>query len=309
MMFPRAARVALLTAMALCPADRENEFLLWPTGAPGSERISAPEVSEPSANPANRRLPGSFTVTHYPSVYAFLPPVRIATGAALLVAPGNSHSRLLVEKEGWKVAEWLNAHGIAAFVLKYRIPDVPGGKYTLPGEVYADAARSVRLVRSRAKAWGIDPKRIGFIGFSGSGEVAEMIATRFDAGKPRDTDPVERVSSRPDFVVLACPNFRPGSLLGRTSRQQQPATPSPLSPNTPPVFMVCANNDPHVLPTVDFFRELQASHIPAEMHIYPDSAREFSLPPDNTSEASVQKWPDRLMDWLADRGFSKRQSP
>src|SRR5260370_11113755 len=177
-------------------AERGEEIKLWSNGAPGSEGITAAEVSKPSTNPKYSGLAGNYTVTHYPAIYVFLPPKEKATGTAMIVAPGGGHTQLVIEKEGWEIADWLNSNGIAAFVLKYRLARSPGSKYTLPGEVYADAARSVRLVRSRAKEFGADPARIGFIGFSAGGEVAGMIETKFDAGKPDAEDPVERISSR-----------------------------------------------------------------------------------------------------------------
>src|SRR5216117_2276839 len=119
------------------------------------------DVSRPSTNARYSKWPGAFTVTHYPSIYVFLPPKEKATGAAMVVAPGGGHTQLVIEKEGWEVADWLNGNGIAAFVLKYRLAKAPGSKYTLPNEGYADAARAVRLTRSRAKDWNLDPARIG----------------------------------------------------------------------------------------------------------------------------------------------------
>ena len=195
---------SLLASSLIVAADRGEEIKLWPNGAPGSEGITAPEVSKPSTNPKYAGWPSNFTVTHYPSIYVFLPPKEKATGAAMIVAPGGGHTQLVIEKEGWEFADWLNSNGIAAFVLKYRLAKAPGSKYTLPDQVYADAARSVRLVRSHAKEWGIDPTRIGFSGFSAGGEVAGMIETKFDAGKPDAEDPIERVSSRPGFQ---CPGL------------------------------------------------------------------------------------------------------
>src|SRR6266850_8041952 len=122
-------------------AERGEEIKLWLNGAPGSEGITAAEVSKPSVNPKYSALAGNYTVTHYPSVYVFLPPKDKATGAAMIVAPGGGHTQLVIEKEGWEFADWLNANGIAAVVLKYRLAKAPGSKYTLPNEVYADAAR------------------------------------------------------------------------------------------------------------------------------------------------------------------------
>src|SRR5204863_8522813 len=140
----------VFAAVALA-AQRGEEIKLWSNGAPGSEGVTAQEVSEASKNPKNEGLPARFTVTHYPSIYVFLPPKEKATGTAMIVAPGGGHSQLVIEKEGWEVADWLNSIGIAAFVLKYRLARPPGGgKYTLAEHVYADRARAVRLVRRRA---------------------------------------------------------------------------------------------------------------------------------------------------------------
>ena len=286
-------------ALALC-ATRGEEIKLWAGGAPGSENVRIPEVSEASKTPKYQGLPARFTVTHSPSLYVFLPPKEKATGTAMIVAPGGGHSQLVIEKEGWEIADWLNSLGIAAFVLKYRLAKAPGGSpYTLPGHVYADAARSVRLVRSRSGEWGVNPSKIGFIGFSAGGEVAGMIGTRFDGGKPDAADPIERVSSRPDFNVLVYPWYRPGANLP----DQPPIFPVPG--DAPPTFLVCADDDPsHVVPTVKFYLELQAQRVSAEMHIYDSGGHGFGLRPTKTT-APVMTWPDRLKDWMAERGIWK----
>jgi acetyl esterase/lipase len=295
----RSLAVAALWCAIGAAADRAREIKLWTTGAPGSEGITADEVSKPSTNPKYAALPAAFTVTHYPSIYVFLPPKEKATGAAMVVAPGGGHTQLVIEKEGWEVADWLNSNGIAAFVLKYRLARAPGSKYTLPDQVYTDAARSVRLVRSRAKEWNVDPARIGFIGFSASGEVAGMIETKFDAGKPDAEDPIERVSSRPDFNILVYPFYRPGA-----NRPDAPPL-FPVPKDAPPAFLVCADDDPsHVVPTAKFYLELQANRIPAEMHIYAYGGHGFGLRPTQKA-APVMAWPDRLKEWMAERNISK----
>jgi endo-1,4-beta-xylanase len=295
---PLVSSLFLLATMACC-AERGEEVKLWPKGAPGSEGVTAAEVSKPSVSPKYSAWPGNYTVTHYPAIYVFLPPKEKATGAAMVVAPGGGHRQLVMEKEGWEVADWLNANGIAAFVLKYRLAKAEGSKYTLPEEVYADAARAMRLTRSRAKEWGVDPARIGFIGFSAGGEVAGMIGTKFDAGKPDAEDPIERVSSRPDFNVLVYPWYRPGAM-----RPDAPAL-FPIPKDAPQVFMVCADDDrSHVEPTVKFYLELEAQHIPAEMHIYSYGGHGYGLRP-TAKAAPVMGWPERLKEWLSERGISK----
>jgi len=293
------ASVCIAFAISLSAADRGQEIKLWPNGAPGSEGITAQEVSRPSTNPKYSGMPANFTVTHYPSLYVFLPPKEKATGAALVVAPGGGHTQVVIEKEGWEVADWLNERGIAAFVLKYRLAKAPGSKYTLPEHVYADAARAIRLVRSRAGEWGVNPAKLGFIGFSAGGEIAGMIETRFDAGKPDSEDPIERFGSRPDFTALIYPWYRPGA-----NRPDDPPI-FPVPKDAPPVFMVCADDDrSHVEPTVKFYLELEANRIPAEMHIYAYGGHGFGLRP-TQKPAPVMFWPERLAEWLAERGISK----
>jgi len=319
----RLSVLAMLAACALIAAERGEEIRLWPNGAPGSEGVTAQEVSKPSVNPKYGKLPGNFTVTHYPSIYVFLPPKDKATGAAMVVGPGGGHTQLVMEKEGWEVADWLNDHGIAAFVLKYRLARAPGSKYTLGKEVYADVARAMRLVRSRAQEWSIDSNRLGFIGFSAGGEVAGMIETKYDNGDSNSSDPIERVSSKPDFTVLIYPFYRPGSVPfrpGRGGAGAANAAPTvspalmpivdnqefPVRDDAPPVFMVCANDDvSHVVPTVKFYLELVAHKIPAEMHIYDYGGHGFGLRPTKKPGSPVESWPARMAEWLAARGISK----
>jgi endo-1,4-beta-xylanase len=291
--------VALLLQGLGVAAERGEEIRLWSTGAPGSEGVTALEVSNPSTDSKYPGRPRNFTVTHYPSIYVFLPPKEKTTGTAMIVAPGGGHTQLVIEKEGWEIADWLNSLGIAAFVLKYRLARAPESKYTIPEHVYADAARSIRLVRSRAKEWGVDPARIGFIGFSAGGEVTGMVETRFDPGKPDAEDPVERVSSRPDFTVLVYPAYRPGA-----NRPDQPAL-FPVPKDAPPAFLVCADDDrSHVEATAKFYLELEAAHIPTEMHIYAYGGHGFALRP-TQKPAPVTGWPERMKEWMTERNLWK----
>jgi endo-1,4-beta-xylanase len=181
----------------------------------------------------------------------------------------------------------------------------------------------VRLVRSRAAEWGVDPKRIGFIGFSAGGEVAGMIGLKYDAGDASAPDAIERVSSRPDFNVLIYPFYRPGSAPFRPGQppsggaSQTARTPLALMPivsnerfpipeDAPPVFMICTTDDPsHVVPTVQFYLELQARKIPTEMHIYEYGEHGFGLRPTKKPGSPVETWPDRMSDWLASHGWLK----
>ena len=312
-----AALIFFSVAVSGFSAERGEEIRLWPNGAPGSEGVTAEEVSKPSVSPKYSKLPGNFTVTHYPSIYVFLPPKEKATGAAMVVAPGGGHRQLVMEKEGWEVADWLNERGIAAIVLKYRLSRIQGSKYTLAKEPYLDSARAIRLIRSRAAEWGIDPTRIGFIGFSAGGEVAGMIGLKYDAGNASDADPIERVSSRPDFNILIYPFYRPGSAPFRPGTPPEQRGPLALMPivnneqfpvmeGAPPVFMICTTDDPsHVVPTVQFYLELQAKKVPTEMHIYEYGEHGFGLRQTKKPGSPVENWPARMMEWLASRGLIK----
>ena len=262
--------------------ERGDEIKLWPKGAPGSENETAPEVFDKTDNP---KLPRHFTVVHYPSIYLFLPPKENANGAAVVIAPGGGHSQLVIDKEGWDIADWLNKNGIAGIVLKYRLARAKDSHYTVDRDALADAARAMRTVRYHAKEWGIDPARIGFAGFSAGGEVAALMETRFDKGNDSSADPIDRVSSRPDFAIVVYPGFRPGTIT--------------VPKDAPPTFLVCADNDrSHVVTTVNLYLDLEKQGVSSEMHIYAAGGHGFGM---KASNLPVATWPDRLKQWLADR--------
>lgn len=271
----------LLSSLAF-GIERGEEIRLWTNGAPGSEGEIASEVFEVTGNP---KLPTRFTVVHYPSIYVFLPAKEKANGMAVVVAPGGGHSQLVIGKEGYDIADWLNKNGIAAFVLKYRLARAKDSHYTVPGNALPDAARAMRMVRSRAKEWHVDPSRIGFMGFSAGGEVAALIETRFDAGDDSSHDPIDRVSSRPDFAVVVYPGFRPGTIT--------------VPKDAPPTFLVCADDDrSHVVTTTNLYLDLEKQGVSSEMHIYASGGHGFAMRETHLPSAT---WPDRLKEWLVDR--------
>jgi acetyl esterase/lipase len=286
-MRPKTICLSVFLCWTAVAAERGDEIRLWPNGAPGSQGETAPEVFEKSDNP---KLPTRFTVVHYPSIYVFLPPKEKANGAAVVIAPGGGHSQLVIGKEGWDIADWLNKQGIAGFVLKYRLARAKDSHYTVPDHALADAARAMRTVRYRAKEWGVDPARIGVMGYSAGGEVAALMETRFDAGNDSAADPIDRVSSRPDFAVVVYPGFRPGTVT--------------VPKNAPQSFLVCADNDPsHVVTTVNLYLDLQKQGVSSEMHIYAAGGHGFGM---RASNLPVATWPDRLREWLLDRKLIPR---
>jgi acetyl esterase/lipase len=277
---------ALLSWFALA-VERGDEVRLWPNGAPGSQGETAPEVFEKTDNP---KLPKHFTVVHYPSIYVFLPPKEKANGTAVVIAPGGGHSQLVIDKEGYDIADWLNKQDIAGFVLKYRLARAKDSHYTVPDHALADAARAMRTVRYHAKEWGIDPARIGVMGYSAGGEVAALMETRFDAGNDSAADPIDRVASRPDFAVVVYPGYRPGTVT--------------VPKDAPPTFLLCADNDrSHVVTTVNLYLDLQKQGVSSEMHIYAAGGHGFGM---RATNLPVATWPDRLKEWMLDRKLIPR---
>jgi acetyl esterase/lipase len=219
-----------------------------------------------------------------PHLDVFLAPKERATGCAMIVCPGGGFRERAMDWEGMQVAQWLNTQGIHAFVLSYRIS--PSG---YDREVaWLDGARAVRFVRAHAADYAVSPQRIGVIGFSAGGVIASKLAETFDAGAPAAVDPVERVSSRPDFVV---------PVYGRVLRQAGEAA-QPVPANTPPTFTVLTLRDETIDPQ-SAVRELQAlrqAGVEAELHIFGgDGAHGRGL---YTGDPATGEWPSLLVNWL-----------
>jgi endo-1,4-beta-xylanase len=281
----------LLCISGICGAATQGESVpLWANGAPGSEALrDKKEVIAPPAGPHDSVKVSSI---HNPSLLVYLPPKEKATGAAMIVAPGGGHRFLSIDTEGTNVAEWLNSIGVAAFVLKYRLAREEGSPYKVEVDPYADAQRAIRTIRSRAKEWGVDPARVGIMGFSAGGEVAMLASTKFDAGKPDAADPIERQSSRPDFQILIYPGIQ--------------AEKVEVGKDTPPTFLLCADNDKGpstAIPAV--YLALKKAGVPAELHVYASGGHGFGYQPtDNRPNVIYATWVARLQDWMADVGMS-----
>lgn len=274
--------------------DHPASVPLWSQGAPGFE--SKKDVKE---SVDWRQEPDIvFPVTsgiHNPSITPYLPAKGKATGAAVIIAPGGGHMFLTMDREGYDLGQWLADHGVAAFVLKYRLardnsnPKGAAQPYTIDQHALADAQRAIRLIRSRASEWGVNPARVGILGFSAGGEVALLAGTHFDAGKADAADAVERQSSRPDFFVPVYPGG-----LQRTDLN--------LSKDTPPAFLLCAYDDRMPEQLSQFFVALKKAGVNAEIHIYNSGGHGFGV---RDRPIAVSKWPQRLVEWMGDLGLLK----
>ena len=165
---------SILTVLFICSAfcfasAQQTPVKLWPKGAPGGEGNTAPEIVR--LNPDGEHIISNI---QEPTLLPYLPAADVATGAAVIVAPGGGHRELWMDHEGYAIGEWLSSHGVAAFVLKYRLAREDNSKYTVEGTELGDMQRAIRTVRSRSKEWGIDPARIGVMGFSAGGELAAL---------------------------------------------------------------------------------------------------------------------------------------
>jgi len=263
------------------------EIRLWPNGAPGSEGITSPETWNPSPDGFHR-----LTNINFPSILVFLPPKDAANGTAVLIFPGGGDRYLVMDLEGSMVAARLNAMGITAFVLKYRLARAPGSTYTVENHSLRDAQRALRVIRSRAPEWGVKPDRLGIMGFSAGGEIAALAETRFDDVKPVPGDPIDGQDSRPDFSVLAYPGVRTGNLT--------------VPKDAPPTFLVVANDDSaHAAAAAAFYSKLNAQGVQAEIHIYLTGGHGFGMTGRTPAFAAlpVSHWPDQLQSWLAAAGF------
>jgi len=264
-------------------------ILLWQNGAPGA--LGQGEDDQP-------------TITVYRSWGHNL------SGTAVIVVPGGSYGFLASNHEGRQVANWFNALGITAFVLKYRL----GPRYHHPIE-WGDAQRAIRLVRSRAREFEISPDRIGMMGFSAGGHLASTAATHFDSGNPAAADPIDRAGSRPDFVILGypvitleTPYVHAGSARNLLGDNPDPKLVEELSnerqvtPQTPPTFLF-ATSDDDVVPvenSVSFYVALHKAGVPAELHVFEKGPHGVGLALGNPA---LGEWPTLLANWLRQRGL------
>jgi endo-1,4-beta-xylanase len=281
---------ALLPAAPLDPSAPLT-LPLWANGAPGSEgQTSAEVIKDLSANGVVTRQVSNI---HNPSLIVYLPAKDKSNGATVIIAPGGGHQFLSIDLEGHEVARWLNSIGVAGIILKYRLARSPNSTYKVEEHALADGLRSIRVVRAHAQEWGIDPARVGMLGFSAGGEVASLVETRFDKGNSASDDPIERESSRPDFAILAYPGTRADTVK--------------IRPDTPPTFLVQAYDDRIGSErSAEYFLLLKKAGVPAELHIYRRGGHGFGM---RDKKIPTSSWPARLADWMADSGYLKPANP
>lgn len=281
--------LASLAAAQRPGAKPPESVLLWPNGAPGA--AGQEDGDKPSVTP-------------------YLVPAGQGSGAAVVVCPGGGYGHLAMDHEGDQIARWLNSIGVHAFVLKYRLAP----RYHHPAMI-TDVHRAIRFVRYNATKYRTLPDRIGVWGFSAGGHLASTAGTHIDAGNPGAADPIDRLSTRPDFMILSYPviSFTTPYVHKGSMRNLLGDNPDPklveqfsnelqVTRQTPPTFLFHTNGDTGVPAenSVLFYMALRKAGVPAEMHIYEKGPHGVGLAP---LDLSLSTWPARLADWLRGRGM------
>lgn len=277
--------------------------MLWPSGnIPNYKKTDEVEKKD-SGNIVSIRL------VQQPGIEVYLPSKQNATGQALVVCPGGGYGGLAYDWEGTDIAKWLNANGIAAIVLKYRLPN---SKSNIDPKLspLLDAQRAIRTARANADRWNIKKDKIGIMGFSAGGHLASTAGTHFDKGNPDAADSIDRISCRPDFMILMYPvitmsqsYMHRGSKNNLIGANADSATAKYYSSDlqvtgeTPPTLLIHATDDGAVPVenSLSFYQALKNNKVAAEMHIYPYGGHGFSLA---IGKGYLQTWTDRCIDWL-----------
>lgn len=274
----------LCSSSAFC--QRPNQLPLWADGAPGSvDRMKEAEKEDAG--------PGKCNVTniHHPSITPYLVTAK-PPRTAVLICPGGGHRMLCLGHEGYDLGQWFADHGIAAFVLKNRLAKDPGSTYTVDEHAMADTRRALRMIRSKATEWNVDPTKLGVLGFSAGGELAALAAMDSDEGDSKSTDAIDRMGCRPDFQVL----IYPGSSNRFTVKK-----------GMPPVFIALGAKDRDDISKgmVQFYLKYKEADVPAELHVYSNAGHGFGYRPGSTGAAG--DWPLRLREWMVDSGLMTKE--
>ena len=272
------------------PAPSHLTLNVWPAAAPGVPAKPPPEADHTtSKHPhiAGRPLVHLGNVS-VPTLTLYKP-TGPNTGAAVVVFPGGGYNILAIDLEGTEVCDWLNRAGVTCILLKYRVPNT--GPYPKSPAALQDAQRALGLVRQHAAEWGIDPKRIGVLGFSAGAHLAAALSTHYDKRLYDSLDAADQLSCRPDFAVIVYPGY-----LALADKNFAPNPEINPTADTPPSFIVQAEDDPvHVENALVYYQQLKNATVPAELHIYAQGGHGYGL---RRTKLPVTTWPTAVETWL-----------
>ncbi|MCI0638243.1 MAG: alpha/beta hydrolase [Gemmataceae bacterium] len=272
---------------------------LWPAGAPGEKGDIGDErdMTKPKDNLVAGKPVIRLGNVSKPTISIYRPPADKDAGAAVLVCPGGGYNILAWDLEGTEVCDWLNSIGVTGILLKYRVPRRAGlEKHAAPLQ---DAQRAVGVVRERAKEFGVDPARIGVLGFSAGGHLAAALCTNNAKRTYPVSDYADKTSCRPDFALLIYPGY-----LTVKEQDDKIALELALTKETPPTFLVMTQDDGvRVENALLYTLALKRAGVPAELHVYPSGGHGYGL---RRTDNPVTAWPDRAADWMRSRGWLKK---
>jgi acetyl esterase/lipase len=279
------------------PAAQSPKVIeLWPGAAPGDKEGIGEEHD--TTKPTDSQVAGKPVVrlgnVSKPTLTLYRPAPGRDSGAVVMVCPGGGYSILAMDLEGTEVCEWLNSLGITGALLKYRVPKRPGLEKHVPA--LQDAQRAQGLLRHQSRAYGIDPKRIGVLGFSAGAHLAAVLSNSYDHRAYPAIDEADAADCRPDFTVLVYPAY-----LTVKEENDKIAPELNITSNTPPTFIAMAEDDPVRVETGLFYAAaLRKSKVPFELHVYPTGGHGYGLRP---TQELVTTWPQRAADWMRSQGF------
>ena len=295
--------ICLLITSIIAPVVAQNQIVpLWKADPPNYMETGEVTIWDTSDIVRVRNV-------QKPDIAVFLPSKKNATGEAVVICPGGGYEILAYDWEGSDIARWLNSQGIAAFVLKYRLPGSKSNVVPHKSPLM-DAQRAMRMVRSNAATWNIDPGKIGIMGFSAGGHLASTLSTHYDAGDLSSPDPVEQVSCRPDFSILVYPVIsfteefqHSGSrknLVGEDADEslvKYYSNELHINSDTPPAILIHSDDDGAVPVenSIVYYKALRANKISSELHIYPYGGHGYSLA---IGQGHLATWPDRVIQWI-----------
>jgi acetyl esterase/lipase len=267
---------------------------LWPGPVPGDVGIDGQEKSRIYSSPlvGDTRL---ITNVTRPTLTVYRPPAGKNTGTAMLICPGGGYHELFWELEGEEVAAWLNAQGMTGIILKYRCPRRPGEPQGVaPLGPLIDAQRAVSMVRHHAADWGINPHRIGMVGFSVGGHVALSTATRFHERSYPPADAIDAVSCRPDFAVCCYSGYL------KAKDRDEVAADIRIPADTPPIFLAHSSDDSisEAAQSVVMYQALHRAGVPAELHVYATGEHDFGV---RHNDKLPSSWTQLCLNWLRSR--------
>ena len=293
---PFVARCALaLLGFSVCRAE-PSAIRIWPSAAPGEKGEIAGEGN--LTKPTDKLIAGKSVIrlsnVSDPTITVYAPPRAANTWAAVLVCPGGGYNALSMDLEGTEVCTWLNSIGVTGVLLKYRVPRRAGQPpYAAPLQ---DAQRAMGLVRSHAADWGIDPKRIGILGFSAGGDLAAVLCAKHGKRTYPWVDAADDVSCRPDFQILVYPAYLEKDEEGYGINPEVA-----VSGGTPPTFIAVAQDDVNYgRNSLVYAMELYREKVPMELHVYPTGSHGFGL---RSTKDFATTWPQRALDWMRSRGL------